>query len=156
MKNILVKEVFSLHGNASMLVPEEAGLDYVVALLGHERHLQGAFLVDKDRKLVGMVSRFDLLRWTRYQLFGEISEAKIQIGELSHLINARKAKDLETPNSFLLYVNENDTLQKALDLMIDYEEDIIPVLDSEGRIIGDLSLSEILSKALEANIQPQK
>jgi hypothetical protein len=39
--------------------------------------------------------------------------------------------------------------------MVDHEEDIIPVLDGEGRIIGDLSLSEVLSKALEVGIQHQ-
>jgi len=36
---------------------------------------------------------------------------------------------------------ETDSLQTALDKMLNYEEDIIPVLDSEGNILGDLRLS---------------
>jgi CBS domain-containing protein len=41
-------------------------------------------------------------------------------------------------------LKESDTVQTALDKMLDYEEDVLPVLDSDGRVLGDLSLSEVL------------
>jgi hypothetical protein len=37
--------------------------------------------------------------------------------------------------------------------VIDSKEDIIPVLDRDRRIMGDLRLSEVLLKALEARRQ---
>lgn len=156
MKGILVKEFYKLHGKASITVPEDAALDYVVALLGHERHLQAVFVVDSSNRYAGMVSRFDLLRWTRLQLYGREPRADVRISELSRLVKARKAKDLETHNANSFYVKENDTLQAALDLMIDYEQDIIPVVDDEGRISGDLSLSELLSHALEVGMHSEE
>jgi CBS domain-containing protein len=152
MKTIQVGEVHQVHGKASISVPEDATLEYVVALLGHERHLQGVFIVDSSQRYVGMVSRFDLLRWTQLQLHGGKRKAALPIEGLMHLLRARKAKDLETRNSSKLSLSENDTLEAALDLMIEFGEDIVPVIDAEGRIIGDLSLSELLSKALEVGL----
>lgn len=154
METIQVKEIYKLHGKASMSVPEDTNLDYVVALLGHERHLQGVFMVDSNGKFVGMVSRFDLLRWTQLKLYGGKKMKNISMNELLSLMKATKSKDLEIHDSGSFSLKEEDTLQAALDLMIGYEEDIIPVLDSEGRIIGDVSLSELLSKALEVGMQP--
>ena len=152
MKGILVKEFYRLHGKASTTVPEGAALDYVIALLGHERHLQAVFVVNENQKYAGMVSRFDLMKWTRLQLYGGKQKTDMQISELSRLVKARKAKDLETHNTSSFYVKENDTLLSALDLMIEFEQDIIPVLDGEGKILGDLSLSEVLSNALEVGM----
>ncbi|MFC1910424.1 HPP family protein [Chloroflexota bacterium] len=154
MNTIQVKEIHQVHGKASMSVPEDTALDYVVALFGHERHLQGVFRVDSNGKFVGMVSRFDLLRWAQLKLYGGEKIKKIPVNELLGLAKATKARDLETDSSGSFSLKEDDTLQTALDLMVGYEEDIIPVLDSEGKIIGDVSLSELLSKALEVGIQP--
>ena len=153
METIQVKEIHQLHGKASMAIPEDSTLDYVVALFGHERHLQGVFMVDSNGKFVGMVSRFDLLRWAQLKLYGGEKIKKIPVNELLSLIKATKAKDLEM-DCRVFSLKEDDTIQTALDLMIGYEEDIIPVLDSEGKIIGDVSLSELLSKAIEFSIQP--
>jgi CBS-domain-containing membrane protein len=156
MNNIQVREVYRLHGQASMIIPEDAAIDYVVALLGHERHLQGLFMVDSDQRYTGTVSRFDLLKWTQLQLYGGKRRKEVPISELLRLVKAKKAKDIERPHSRSYSVKENDTLQTALDLMIKSDEDIIPVVDNAGRIIGDLCLSELLAKALEVGIQSQQ
>ena len=47
-------------------------------------------------------------------------------------------------------------LDTALNRMIEYEEDIIPVLDEDGRILGDLRLSEVLLKTLEMSTVPEE
>jgi hypothetical protein len=44
----------------------------------------------------------------------------------------------------IITLKKSDTIQTALDKMIDSEEDIIPVLNAQGKILGDLRLSEIL------------
>jgi len=155
MKTIQVREVYRLHGKASMIVPEDASLDYIVALFGHERHLQGVFMADPDRRYSGMVSRFDLLKWTQLQIYGGKRKSEVQISDLLRIIYAKKARDIAIRKSRSFYVKEDDTLKDALDLMIGFEEDIIPVVDGESRIIGDLCLSEILSKALESGIKPE-
>jgi CBS domain-containing protein len=89
------------------------------------------------------------LRWAQLKLYGGKKIMKIPVNELLSLVKATKAKDIEMEGSGSFSLKEDDTLQTALDLMIGYEEDIIPVVDNEGKIIGDVSLSELLSKALE-------
>jgi CBS domain-containing protein len=152
MKPILVKEVYRLLGKASITVSENSMLDYLVAFLGHEPHIQGIFFLDSHKRFSGMLSRFDLLRL--FRLYSQKPGKEI-MAEFFAVARSKKAKDLELPDKRLFYVKENDTLQSALELMLDYEQNIIPVLDDEGTILGDLSLSEILSKALEADTNPQ-
>jgi hypothetical protein len=50
-------------------------------------------------------------------------------------------------------VKESDTLETAFNQMMNFGEDVIPVLDSEGRILGDLRLSEVLLQAVEVGEQ---
>jgi CBS-domain-containing membrane protein len=52
-----------------------------------------------------------------------------------------------------LGVKESDTLETAFNQMMNFGEDVIPVLDSEGRILGDLRLSEVLLQAVEVGEQ---
>lgn len=59
-------------------------------------------------------------------------------------MDAKKARDIARGDPRMLSVKENDTLQAALDKMLDHEEDVLPVLNSQGEILGDLRLSEVL------------
>jgi hypothetical protein len=54
-----------------------------------------------------------------------------QIGGISGL------KDL------LLYINEEDPVQKAFELMQKYNVHGIPVLDKEGKLVGNISVSDM-------------
>ena len=67
-----------------------------------------------------------------------------------------KAKDLAHGEWSSLGVKEADTLQTALNQMVEYQEDVIPVLDDEGRILGDLRISEVLFKALGVGKQAEQ
>jgi CBS domain-containing protein len=148
MKSIEVKDVYQLQGRASITVPEDAALDYIVALLGHESRFQGIFFVNSHNKFSGMISRFDLARL--FRLNSESRKEEI-LGEFIRTAHVKKAKDLQYREMQSFSVKETDTLQSALDLMLSYEQDIIPVLDDQGAVLGDLSLSEILLKSLEVD-----
>jgi CBS domain-containing protein len=52
-----------------------------------------------------------------------------------------------------LGVREDDTLYTVLDRIISFGEDIIPVVDGRGRVLGDVTLSEVLVKAIEGERQ---
>ena len=69
------------------------------------------------------------------------------------IVDAKKAKDLVSGDPKAITVKETDTLQTALDKMLDHEEDVLPVVDNERRILGDLRLSEVLLKAIEVGKQ---
>jgi len=120
----------------------------VVSRFASDSSLRGIFLVDSRHRFAGVITRADLLKWSIIRLLrGKIDI--VSAAEAQRLVFATKAKDLRREDWVLLGVREDDSLQTALNQMIDSEEGIIPVLDSKGKILGDLSLSEVLLKAME-------
>jgi len=144
MNKPLVADVYKLHGSATVSIPADSSLEDVIGALVREPSLRGIFLVNSKQKLVGKVTRLDLIRWAHLNLTGGKGRHEIPISEFFRIVDARKAKDLASGDPRILAVRENDTLQAALDKMLDYEEDVIPVLDNDGKVLGDLRLSEVL------------
>ena len=144
MNKTLVAEVYRLHGSASVSIPADSPLEDVIGEFIREPSLRGIFLIDAKQRFVGMVTRVDLIRWAHLNLTGGKGRHEIPVSEFFRIVDARKAKDLASGDPRVLSVKESDTLQAALDKMLDQEEDVIAVLDSEGRVLGDLRLSEIL------------
>jgi len=149
MKIIRVAEVYRLYGVACASIPEDTSLADVISRFALEPGLRGVFLVDFRQRFSSMISRIDLMRWAHLQLSRGKGMRKIAVSEFFRIVDAKKAKDLARRGMRSFSVRENDTLQTALERMLDYEEDIIPVLDEDGKIIGDLRLSEVLLKVLE-------
>lgn len=144
MNNPLVADVYKLHGSAVAILPDDTLLKDAIGSLVRESSLRGIFLVDSKQRYVGMVTRVNLIRWAHLNLTGGKGRHEIPISEFFRVIDAHNAKDLVNRDQRTYSVKENDTLQAALDKMLDYEEDIIPVLDNVGKILGDLRLSEAL------------
>ncbi|MFA7556107.1 MAG: CBS domain-containing protein [Spongiibacteraceae bacterium] len=144
MNKPLVADVYKLHGSATVSIPADSLLENLIGTLVREPSLRGVFLVNSKQKLVGMVTRLDLLRWAHLNLTGGKGRHEIPISEFFRIVDARKAIDLASGEPRILAVRENDTLQAALDKMLDYEEDVLPVIDSDGKVLGDLRLSEAL------------
>lgn len=144
MNKTLVAEVYKLHGSASVAIPADSPLEDVIGEFVCEPSLRGIFLIDAKQRFVGMLTRIDLIRWAHLSLTGGKGRHEIAVSEFFRIVDARKAKDLASGDPRMLSAKESDTLQAALGKMLDYEEDVIAVLDSEGRVLGDLRLSEIL------------
>lgn len=143
MDSTLVARVFRMHGTAGMILPENTTLEEVIRTLTENPTLRAIFLVNDKQKYTSMITRGDLLKWAHLNLSGG-KGSNIPISEIFRILDAQKARDLASPVSSSLALKENDTLQKALYLMMEYEEDILPVLDNEGKVTGDIRLSEIL------------
>jgi len=149
MKPILVEEVYHLSEPAWISVPESTSLQEVVIRLAQEPDLRAVFLLDSHQRFAGTIRRTDLLKWLYFQLFGKLGVEKGSTGEILHLAFATKAKDLARGDWRYFGVKPSDTIQTALERMIAYGDAIIPVLDNEGKVLGDLRVTEILMKALE-------
>jgi CBS domain-containing protein len=149
MDVVRAADVNRLHGVVtSVIVYENEPLKEVTAKLASNPTIRGIFVVDSQGNFTGVITRVDLMKWVHLKLFGGKGR-ELSIGEIFRLIYANKAKDLLRRDLFSITVKGNGTLQAALDRMIDYGEDIIPVLDKDGKIIGDLTVNKVLS-ALQA------
>jgi predicted transcriptional regulator len=148
MKNILVRDVYQLHGTASISMDEESPLEDIISRFAHEPAIRGVFLIDVEQRFVGTVSRAAILKWADYQLFGKWKSG-VPDSEVTNKITAVKAKYLARGDWHSLGVKEDDTLAEAFKQMMSFGEDIVPVIDDDGKVIGDLRLSEVLLKAIE-------
>lgn len=151
MKAIRVEDVYQIHGNATAPVPQDSPLEDIITRFAHEPALRALFLVDSRQRFAGVITRISLMKWVHSQLFGGRKE--LSPWEVLHFVVATKARDLAHSDWRSLAVKETDNLETALNLMIKYEEDVLPVLDDEGMILGDLRLSEVLAKALQVGRQ---
>mgnify|MGYP001054362680 CR=1 FL=1 len=140
----LVSKVYTAHGMASITVPDDALLQEIIGRLAHDPSLRAVFLVDPEGHLTGTVSPVRLLRWAHFQLFRGKEGHMTPVAEFFRIIDAEKAKDIAHVGAAVLSVREDDPLHVALDKMIGKREDVLPVLNSQGQIMGDLRLSEVL------------
>ena len=149
MKKILVRDVYQLYGTSSISLPEDTHLYETITRFALEPGTRGIFLVDSKQRFTSVITRSDLMKWVHVQFYGGRGRHELSIREFFRIADAQKAKDLISRNQRDIGVNETDTLQTALNHMLDYDEDIIPVLDEENRILGDLRLCEVMLKAIE-------
>jgi len=140
----LVADVFEQHGTAVLSVPADTPLKGVIEALVRHPSARGICLVDAKQKFVGMITRVNLLMWARLNLSDSKDKHNMPISDFFRIVDAQKAKDLTPGASSAFSVKENDYLQTAIDKMLDLQEDVIPVLNEEGAILGDLRLSEVL------------
>jgi CBS domain-containing protein len=153
VKTIRVADVYKLQGTASATVPETMPLEQVISRFAHEPALRAVFLVDSGRRFRGQITRASLMKWAHFHLFGGKGRRDVFVSELFRIVDGREGKDLLRGHEGGLAVRESDTLQTALEKMLDYQEDILPVLDSRDRVVGDLRLSEVLLEAIQEGKQ---
>jgi CBS domain-containing protein len=148
METILVSDVYKLHGTASIAVTEEISLEDIIYRFAHEPGLRCVFLIDEEQRFAGTISRIAIMKWADFQLFGKWKNG-VPNTEVTNKVAAVKAKYLARGDWRSFGVREEDTLAEAFRQMMNSGEDVVPVLDEDGRVIGDLRISEVLLKAIE-------
>ena len=151
MQELRVADVHRLHDMAAVSMNQDTPFRDVIARLALNPALRGVFLVDSKLVYTGMMRPMDLMKWARLRLRGAKGR-DMSLKEILHIDEAQKASDLLHFNR-RYSVHEEDSLQTALDIMLDYEEDVIPVVDSQGRVVGDLTLAEVLLHTLRLERQ---
>jgi len=150
MGNTQVKDVVSLLEASSLLVSEGEPIELVIERFAKDSKLLGVFVIDESRRYKGVITRFDLLKWTKRQL-GDIPEGfdlKV-IDEFKAHVHSTKALDMVSSGSAEVYIRMDNTVSKALSLLMLYSLIDLPVLNETGEIIGDITLPEILNKILK-------
>jgi len=142
--NLLVKNVFDIAKTLSIIVDEEEELCKIIKQYTENPNLRGIFVVDKERRLKGIVTRNDLLQWAKFRIGAFSSNDTLIVDKINRYVYSTTAKDIIHRDSSETYVKPEDTLTSALEMMLNEDILAIPVVDEEKRIIGDLILSEVL------------
>ena len=144
---ILIRDIFDSTKMNSLIVDENETLEKTVARFAERPQLRGVFLVDRRKKLKGVVTRADLLNVIKIKLGKDISGLPLRMLTLKRTLNV-KTKDIACMFSHRAYVKLGDPLERALELMTDMDLIDIPVIDDDNNIVGDLNLSVVLWKLL--------
>jgi Mg/Co/Ni transporter MgtE len=141
--NLLVKDVFE-NTTLSLIVNEEETITEIIKHYAERSSLRGIFIVDKEQKLKGSITRNDLLQWAKFKIGADLGSDVVAIDEINRYVYSTIAKDIMHKYSSEVYVKPEDSLDLALDIRLNEDTLAIPVIDEEKKILGDLIFSEVL------------
>ena len=148
----LVGDVFDLIVRRPATVTAGSSVNDVIdGMLGNPVSRK-VYVVDDERRLLGMVNTDTVLRLIGY---------RTGIRELGGMSFYRFLRDMfkEEVGSLMSptrSVTKEDGLKKALDIMIKDHVNDLPVVDEEGRIIGELISLELFLKGRQLFAAPGK
>jgi acetoin utilization protein AcuB len=97
-------------------------------------------VVDKDRKLIGIVTRTDLLHAS------PSAATSLSMWEISYLLNEIKVREVMTKD--VMTITEDATLETAARRMVDNKVGSLPVV-RDGTLVGIITESDIFRVFLE-------
>jgi len=152
LQRLTVKDAYHKDLIPSLIVgPDEDFADVVQRFAGRPV-TRGIFVADTERRLLGVITRTDLLDWARVRL-GAVLQAPIPTKDktlrLASLMHAATAGQIMHPDSHRAAVKAGDSLAHALAVMIELDLTVLPVIDDDKRIVEDLKLDEILARIAE-------
>jgi CBS domain-containing protein len=154
LEELTVGEAYHPDRSPLMLIGPDEEFANVVQRLARQPDLRGAFVVDDEKRLLGVITRTDLLDWARAKL-GASLQAPFHGAEktlrLASLINASTAGQVIHSSSNGAAVTEVDSLAHTLRLMVALDLIVLPVVDGFRRVIGEVRLSDILAQAIEGD-----
>ncbi|BBL62277.1 hypothetical protein MARBORIA2_05600 [Methanobrevibacter arboriphilus] len=140
VKDFMISNVISIHPAAEIK-------DLLKLFSKH--NIGGVPVVNDQNKLIGMVSDGDIIRYLApkdYSAHDFIYNILIEEGESEQEVLNNKITDsidsLITKRK-LYYLNDNDTLEKAIQILSQNEFKKLPVLDSNKHVIGIISRGDI-------------
>ena len=100
-----------------------------------ERKIRRLPVVDKDGKLIGIVTERDL------KAASPSSATTLDMYEMTYLLSEMKVKAIMTKNPVSIRVS--DTVERAALIMRDHKIGSLPVVDEAGRVVGIITDTDI-------------
>ncbi|KAK6916415.1 CBS domain [Dillenia turbinata] len=127
-----------------------------------EKRITGFPVIDDDGNLVGLVSDYDLLALDSVtggglvdaDVFPDVDSSWNRFKEIRKLLTKTNGKvigDLMTPAP--LFVCETTFLEDAARLLLETKYHRLPVIDSNGKLVGVINREDIVRAALEKKLR---
>ncbi len=158
LQRLTVKDAYRLDDEDPVILRLNDEISQVINNFAHHADLRGVFVVDDDNRFFGVITRTDLLDWARVKIGAVFLKPLIDMDKtirLISLIDASTVGDILRQETNKVVVFANDTLAHALQMMIEADLIVLPVIDESQHIIGSLTLSELLYLALTKSQEHQ-
>ncbi|MEC5422561.1 CBS domain-containing protein [Virgibacillus sp. C22-A2] len=141
IKDFMIKDVIS--------VTKETTIKQLLEILS-TNSIGGVPVVDKDNKLIGMISDGDVIRYlqpksrTVYDMFPlvVVSEKEELTHRLSYSMNNLVGEIMRKKN--IHNVQPNDNIDEALSIFSRYRFKKIPVINKDNQVVGVLSRGDLI------------
>jgi len=127
-------------------VAEEDQLSQVVVKTTTGKKTMLACVLDKEGKLKGIITPKELLRAVEIREFGTIRRPFFEGPEILHILSSKYAKDIMSPP---VSAKPEDSVDKAIDIMLDKGFYEVPVVDEQGRMLGVINYFSIITSSAE-------
>ena len=152
LKKLTVRDAYNLDPHPSLIVGPDEDFAKIIQRFANLPELRGIFVADSEQRLLGVITRRDLLAWARVKTGSPeeiLSSPKVEKAiRLINLMHASTVGQFMRPNSHRAAVKPDDSLAHALRIMVEMDLIVLPVVDETDRIVGDLKLSELLARAI--------
>jgi CBS domain-containing protein len=143
IRDVKIGDVYEVMVGKPALVYDDALLKDAVEAMTVNHVSRKVYVIDSEGKLLGMISIETLLKKVGYLVgvreTGVISFVKFVTG----IFKENVTDFMQNP---ITITNEHKVLD-ALQKMVEYHLNDLPVVDEEGKIIGELNSLEILEEA---------
>lgn len=149
---LTVRDACHLDLSPPIIVRPDENFTEIIRRFATRADLRGIFVADSEGHLLGVITRSDLLDWARIKLGAALQAPLSDLDRTLRLVSLMQASavgEVMHPDSQRAAVRLDDPLIHALRLMIELDLIVLPIVDENSRIIGDLKLAEVLAKAAE-------
>jgi len=115
-----------------------AGVKEIITAFARSEHARQVYVVDNEKQLLGVISLGNL---TKHLLFHHCSEIVDNLHLISMATSETAADFIDRP---VITAHLSETIEPVLERMLSANIKEIPVLDDQERLIGDLTLVDIL------------
>ena len=122
-------------------------------------HLHTLPVVDREKKLIGIITRQDLLTklYPNYQDVLEFLETPQDFEEMEDRIrDCAPMKVKELMRTTVIFARESTLVMRALSRMIVRHVDQLPILDDDDKVVGIITKGDIFYSLFQKNYEKKK
>ena len=142
IEHITVENVRHKISRRAALVFEDATIEKVVQVILKDPKTRCVYTIDKEGKLTGIIT---LTTLAKYALRSSVPHPLWNFRTIDfvadHLAGTIKTEPI--------FVHDRDDLETAFQKMFNHDLEELPVIDENGKVIGNLDMLELLTTTLQ-------
>jgi len=141
-----MKNVKDLMVSKFVKVVEEDQISQVIIKIAEDKETMLACVLDEEGKLKGIITPKEVLRAVEIREFGTIRRPFFEGPEILRVLSSKYAKDIMRPP---VSVKPEDSVDKAINIMLDKGFYEVPVVDEQEKMVGVINYFSIITSSAE-------
>jgi CBS-domain-containing membrane protein len=140
------KTVKELMTQKFVKIGEKDQIYEAIQKIAEDKETMLACVVDEENRLKGIVTPMELLKAVEVREYGVVRYPFFEGAEVLHLLTSMYVQDIM---SAPVGVKADDQIENAINLMLDKGFYEVPVVDKEGKVIGEINYFSIITSSVK-------